>query len=312
MSQTKRLLFIGRPDDRSSYDTPGSMATRMAESGSGQIAYDSCTIEDLIFIFDGQKLMIIFDKDRSLTDYDGIFLLGWFKYAIHEDMALAVARYAEAKNIPLLNTEALFLRSRSKLSQYVIGALNDIKMTSFIVAPRGAPNNISSLMRQAGLGFPLIVKGVSASRGNDNYLVRSSAELQDVYQKSPEVTFVIQKFIPNDGDYRLLVMGDRVRVALHRQAQGDSHLNNTSQGGEAKLADLRDLNPAMLADSVKIAQLLRRPVTGVDMIVDNQTGEYYFLEANNMPQLSTGSLVPEKMRALDSYFCEWLADRRNH
>jgi len=101
-----------------------------------------------------------------------------------------------------------------------------------------------------------------------------------------------------------LVMGDKVRLVIHRQSQDDSHLNNTSQGGKATLVDLSHLPQKVLDDAIKMGKMLRREVTGVDMIMHKETGEYFFLEANNMPQLGTGSFVGEKLRALDEYLRE--------
>ncbi len=312
MSTGKKILFIGRTDDRVEYDTSWSMAKRMQENGQHDIAYEHCYIEDIVFAYDGQTLRV-YDgpSGQPIKDYDGIFFMGWFKERIHEDVVMAVARYAEANNVPLLNPEVLQLRSRSKLSQYVVAALHHISSTAFVVVGKTAPNKLTYLqeaMQRAKIDFPVIVKAGNASRGNDNYLVKSREELIEIYQNNPQHTFVLQRFVPNDGDYRLLVMGDRVRLAIHRLSQSDSHINNTSKGGAATVVGLDTLDPIMLEEAVTIAKLLRRTVTGVDMIVDKTTGRHYFLEANNMPQLSTGSNVPHKMRALDDYLFEWLQE----
>jgi glutathione synthase/RimK-type ligase-like ATP-grasp enzyme len=301
----KKILFIGRIDDRVTYDTSQSMAARMQEYTTSGISYDACNIEHLVFAYDGQELSVYDNQTGNhLDDYDGIFMLGWFKFRPHEDVIMAVARYAEAQGIPLLNTEALHLRSRSKLSQYVIAALHDVPMTPFVVTPDS--KHLPEALAKANIGFPLIVKAVDASRGNSNFLVHTNDELTAAYQSAPDHIFVAQGFVPNEGDYRLLVMGDRVRMAIHRRAQDASHINNTSKGGAAVAVPLAELNQDMLHDAVRIAQLLRREVTGVDMIVHKDTGKYYLLEANNMPQLSTGSLVPDKMQALDGFLAEWL------
>ena len=53
-----------------------------------------------------------------------------------------------------------------------------------------------------------------------------------------------------------------------------------------------------------MAKLLKREVTGVDMVRHKETAEYYFLEANNMPQLSTGRNVQMKLAVLDEYLNE--------
>lgn len=301
MSQQKRILFISRKDDRQSFDTATSMALFLQES---TIHYDACFLDDLIFYYDGQSLKISDAAGTDIDSYDGIFLLGWFKLKIYEDIAVALARYAAVKGIPLLNSEAGKTRSYSKLSQCVAAALGNVQTTPFVFSMNG--HHLQQGIAQSNLQYPIIVKAVMASRGNDNYLVKSQEELAAIINQNVDVQFIAQTFIPNDGDYRMLVMGDRVRLVLHRQSQTDSHLNNTSQGGAAKLVTVEDLPQSMIEQALYMADTLNRELTGVDMIVHKETGEHYFLEANNMPQLSTGSLVEEKMKHVDAFLTEWL------
>lgn len=299
---TKNILFVCRKDPRIDYDTADSMAAGMQKLASN-CRYEACDLEDLLFSYDGTELHVTNTvTGQDIREFDGIFQLGWFKSKLLEDLALSVGTYATAKGIPCLNTEAIHTRSRTKLSQYVIGALENIPMTPFVFSAN--PDELVNGIAAAGLPYPLIVKAIMASRGKDNYLVHTDVELSAVVHNQPDVPFIVQTFVPNDGDYRLIVMGDSVRFAMHRRATGDSHINNTSQGGQASSVDLQTVDQMMLADAVKIAKLLRREVTGVDMIIHKETGKYYLLEANNMPQLSTGSMVSEKLQALDSYLNE--------
>jgi glutathione synthase/RimK-type ligase-like ATP-grasp enzyme len=305
MSETKRVLFISRRDERRDFDTAQSMAGAMAKTDS-RLQYEAANCEDLVFSYNGTQLSI---QDaltgNGLDEYDGIFMLGWFKSGVLEDVALSVAKYAEAKRIPLLNSEALYTRSRTKLSQYVIAALHNISITPFVYCMD--QQHIVSYLPQTGIVYPLIAKSTIASRGRDNYLLHTQEALTTALTGQPNVPFVVQSFVPNDGDYRLIVMGDEVTVALHRQTQTDSHLNNTSQGGTATVHYVDTLDPTMLAQAVTMARLLRRQVTGVDMIIHRGTGQFYMLEANNMPQLSTGKHVDIKMTALNAFLDEVLA-----
>lgn len=300
----KRLLFISRRDDRHDYDTADSMAASL-QGAAKTMSYEACFLEEVAFAYDGKELTATNVRTgEDLSAYGGIFLLGWFKLRRHEDTALTISLYAQAKGIKIINSEALHNRSRSKLSQNVLAALYGTAATPFIIGMD--KDYLVEAAAASQLGFPMIVKSASASRGSHNYLVHDAEDMRRALKAAPPKIFVVQPFVPNEGDYRLLVMGGRVRMAIHRRSVGDSHLNNTSQGGQATIIDVGTLPPAMLADAVKIATLLKREVTGVDMIVHTQTGRHYFLEANNMPQLSTGSFVAEKAVALDRFFESWI------
>lgn len=300
----KTVLFLSRRDDRPDFDTAESMAKSL-QSHARNLDYESCFLEEVGIVFDGKKLnMINTRNDKDLAEYDGIFLLGWFKLRRHEEIALAVSIYAAENGVKTLNTEALHNRSKGKISQYVRAALADLSAMPFIACvDKGL---LPGLVRRSGIGYPAVVKSATGSRGAVNYLVQSEAELRTVLKEAPTKAYVAQPFIPNDGDYRILVAGGKVRLVIHRLASTGTHLNNTSRGGKANIVSIETLPQKMLDDAVAISGLLRREVTGVDMVVHRGSGQPYFLEANNMPQLSTGSFVQEKAQMLNDFFDEWV------
>jgi len=302
-----KILILCRRDDRESYDKQSTMLAGFSQFES-QNEYFGADYEDLVFVYDGTTLHVTDSvSGTDVADYDGIFLIGWFKTKALDDIARAVAHYAAAHNIPFANSEAYHGRSFTKLSQCVIAALNGAQVTPFVFAMDEA--RLMQAARKHFTEFPFIAKAVAASRGNDNHLITSYDQLEQVVRAEydPQMYFIVQQFIPNDGDYRILVMGGQVTRVIHRKAAGDSHLNNTSQGGTATLIEPSTLPQKVIDDSIALAKLLRREVTGVDMVCHKETGEYYFLEANNMPQLATGSNVPAKLTALDEYFSRLVA-----
>jgi D-alanine-D-alanine ligase-like ATP-grasp enzyme len=96
-------------------------------------------------------------------------------------------------------------------------------------------------------------------------------------------------------------MGNQVTAVIHRLAQDGTHLNTTSKGGTATYSPVDVLPKEVVEQSVRLSTLLRREITGVDMIQHAETGEFYLLEINNMPQLATGSFVENKFVQLDNY-----------
>jgi len=300
----KKILVLSRKDDRESFDTQQSMARELSATGMQQAAYTGVNLEDLLFHFDGEELKVTDSHTGvDIAGFDLVFMIGWFKTKVLEDVALSAATYIQAKGGKVLNTEILHTRSRSKLSQLVYATLHNIPVTRFYFSMNR--NVLTQALANGDLTIPYIAKAISASRGNDNYLFKSVDDLkvqQFQLESDSQIYYVVQDFVPNEGDYRILVMGSEVTLVLHRQSQTDSHLNNTSQGGKAQVVDIKTLPEQMLKDSITISNLLKREVTGVDMLIHKETGRYYLLEANNMPQLSTGAFVSEKMQALGKYF----------
>lgn len=304
MTNSKKILILSRREERPEFDTAKALVALLQQQ-SETFTYTPAFLEKIGIVYDGHNLRICDHQNNDIATYDAVFLMGWFKMRHHEEVAQAVSLYAEAKRVKVLNTEALHNRSRGKISQYVRAALSGISTMPFAVCINKA--RLAALAQQAGISYPMVIKSITGSRGRDNFLVHDDQELADALDSVPQKAFVAQPFVLNDGDYRLLIAGQKVRLAIRRQASDDSHLNNTSQGAQAELVDPSSLPSQMLKEAVIASNMLRREITGVDMIVDKQTGQHYFLEANNMPQLSTGSFVHEKAQMLDDFFGEWLA-----
>ncbi len=302
----KNILILSRKDDRESYDNKPSY-TKALEGIDTKCSYTIDEYENLLFWYDGNELKVqLGNSGVDIASFDAVFLVGWFQLKIHEDMALSISKYLSHKGVKVVNSEASFVRSKSKLSQYVVAAVNDISITPFLFSM--TPSVLAAAITEKWqYGYPVIMKGVQSSRGNDNYLVETAEEAHKyayTMKSDHSPWFVVQQFIPNEGDYRIVVMGDAVTAVIHRRSVTDSHLNNTSKGGEAQLSDASSLPQEVVDQSVKLAGLLHREVTGVDMIRKTDTQEFYLLEINNMPQLATGSYVTDKLQRLDNYFAE--------
>ncbi len=297
---SKRILVVSRRDDRTEYDTADSMAARLNEVG-GVAEYQACFLDELVFSYDGSELRVTNERtDEPVENFDLIFCMGWFNKGLFEEVITSLARYAMSKGVKVLNSETYTNRSRSKVSQYVVAVQNGLSMTPFCFSV--SHHGLLKGLERSGVDYPLILKAPFAGRGRHNFLVSSREELDKILAENSEITFMIQAFVPNNGDLRLITLGGEVRMAIGRQAQPGTHLSNTSQGGTATQVDMASLPPAMLDDAVRIASLLNREIGGVDMIIHKETGQHYLLEANNMPQLSTGSFVHEKAVTLNAYF----------
>lgn len=301
----KQILILSRRDERPNFDTSYSMAKKLDAQTSLDVEYSASFLEDLCFYFDGQSLKVTDTlNNRDLSFYDACFMIGWFKTRKLEDLALSAAIYLEACGKKVLNSEVLKNRSRSKLSQLVFAALNNVKTTEFLAI--NDINQLENFLKITKLNYPFIAKSASASRGDNNFLVKSYEELYKIVESLPTKIVLLQEFIPNDGDLRVIVMGGEVRLVIKRTSVNDSHLNNTSQGGKAEVVNIQEQDNEMLNQSVTISKLLGRDITGVDMIQHKGTGEYYMLEVNNMPQLSTGSFVDEKAVVLNEFLVSWV------
>lgn len=195
-------------------------------------------------------------------------------------------------NIPYFNTMSQDVRSSNKALQSAMFFKYDMPFPSTYYAEPG----IFFANVDTHFEYPFIIKDTNAGHGLNNYLVKNREEV-DAIQADPAVAdreFLAQEFIKNDGDFRVFLMGEKC-LPIHRVGDGSSHLNNTSRGGSGTIVDESALPEKALIDAKEIAKNFGYVMAGVDVIIDSDSGDYYFLELNSQPQIMTGAVVDSKL-----------------
>jgi len=168
--------------------------------------------------------------------------------------------------------------------------------------------------------FPVIIKGSGGDRGTRVFRANNLAELEklvrDLRKSETEEgkRYMLQEYIENEGDYRVLVLGEKVLGVMKRTSQSKNEFrNNYSVGGKVEVADLPEEVKKL---AVKAAKVCGLSVAGVDVMAKNPSGlrpapldrgaakemsnnpnDYVILEVNKGPQFSgfmkaTGIDVP--------------------
>lgn len=245
---------------------------------------------------------------QSYRDLDGVYIANW---RLAPEIAMALAKYMTSRKKAVLNGEILHFPAVSKLGEMVLMANKSIPMPdSFFVRNKYLQSMVKQQKLPAGFDFPLIVKSVVGSMGADNWLVKSFADLDAIVSVDRDDMLVVQQFIPNDFDYRVLVFGGSVRAVIKRSRldQAATHLNNTSAGALGEMIDLVDFPDYLKTIALSAAKATKRSdLAGVDIIIDSTNGNPYVLEVNKSPQIETGSNVDIKTRIFVEYAQERIA-----
>lgn len=295
------VLFPFKKDRR--LDFAGFVNSVNKHSKSGDLAVQG-SLKNLVFEIRDSKLKITESMSgRDLKDFKAIYIRRLKTKTQEKVTALSIA--AKAWGIDVINSENTNLQSFSKVTELVALALAGLPVPDTILA---AKSEVKSMLKndQWFLEFPLIMKSANASVGAHNFLVKSKKELKEILNQ-PEyekTIFVYQQMVPNDGDYRFLITGNKVGVIIHRSAVEGDHRNNTSLGASAKLKKESDFKPEVIKDAVLAAKALHRELCGVDILIDKETGKHYILEVNKKTMLDEGTFIPEKMRAVSKFFEE--------
>jgi ribosomal protein S6--L-glutamate ligase len=110
-------------------------------------------------------------------------------------------------------------------------------------------------------------------------------------------SFLLQEYIPNDGDYRIFLLGYRVLGAFKRQKKEEKLTLNRSQGPSEVLVEIPE---AVVDLAQKAARALKVEICAADMVIDERTGEPVIIEVNEAPQFHvlekrTGINVAQKI-----------------
>lgn len=263
-------------------------------TGLRNFEYSFTSIQRLTFKITNGDAKLLAENSTSLDEFSLVI----FRNAkVTPDLSAAATLYLQAKKIPYANGIEGSGSWVGKIAQMVLYALSGIPVPDTICV-----KNYRDLVAIAGSGFsrPYILKDNQGLAGRRNFLIESDVAAEKALDGRKE-TYVAQTYIKNDGDYRVLFVGtDKAPMIFKRTSSSDSHLNNTSQGGQAALVSLDSFPKAALGDARKAAKLFGRDICGVDVIFDGE-GNHYILETNETPSLATGFRPDLKINMLDEF-----------
>jgi glutathione synthase/RimK-type ligase-like ATP-grasp enzyme len=292
------LLVGGLSSDGQDNPSLQEFSAYMHEVLEGEYRIASTYLDDIVYTItpDGFEA---YDarSQQGIGDVDVIYIRGP-KMRLLSTHAYYLSRYCAARQIPCINDYSLYYPG-TKLSQAIIFKQND---APFLPTMYGVRKEALITRAAEVFGFPYILKTNVGSHGDSNYLIKQQADAEAILASEPGVDFLAQGFCPNDRDYRVLCMADK-HLIFERRGQADTHINNTSKGGEATRTD--DVLPADILEKChRISQELNLKISGVDVMPHLETGAFYFLEINSQPQLRTGALLSNKKDMLRELFAD--------
>ena len=188
-----------------------------------------------------------------------------------------VLRHLEKLGVYTLNNSDSIRIARDKLATIQMLASNNIPIPKTILAK--LPLNIDLIKNE--IGFPLLIKKVTASLGKGIVLCKKQRELEDIADVLDEnQDFIIQQFIKESSgqDIRVLVVGGKPLDAILRKGKRGSFKANHAQGGTVQPIEL---TPEMEWLAIESANLLGLEIAGVDLLFEG--GSYCVCEVNSVP-----------------------------
>jgi len=225
---------------------------------------------------DKGKWEILF-KNHSLSELD----LFYFRNVGDKNEALPVLlEYATENNIPVVDQYlrklgGAFRKKKSCEAMMLLKSKISYPRSIFISNPEELKEIANSQKK------PIILKSTSGRHGTSTFLLKSNSQLTKVLMGRNTINFLIQEYIPNDGDYRLFLVGHKVVACFKRQQKEKKLILNRSQGKSQFLKKI----PALVAkEADKATEILGVEIAGVDMVIDKRNQKPVVIEVNQAPE----------------------------
>ena len=198
------------------------------------------------------------------------------------DFALSLLRFFDSQGVYCCNTAATIQVAMDKLwtSQVLMQHHLPVPKTLSVHYP------LDLKLIRSELGFPLVLKNVSAMSGDGVTLCETESAFVDLtqflYSCNPNLNLLIQEYVETSfgSDLRVFVLGDRVVSAVKRSAV-HGFKANVSLGATVTGFSL---TPEIELLSVQAAECLGLDIAGVDLLFTD-TG-YTICEVNSSPGFS--------------------------
>lgn len=289
MTHMKKVLLIARARSDEAKQKAENFADKMRAQLQDDIEISSCEISELLFEVGESGMAITHpQKGFDLREFDLVIIRHIGAYAVE---AHAITLYCQHLGIKYTDEYLNRLLLDNKLStEFLLWSQGVTQL------PRTFYGPTDELVKKLDdLGGKAVLKDNEGSKGRLNFVVRSGDEIRAITTEHADVHFVLQEFIPNDSDLRVLVLNNKPKLVIKRSGDGTTHLNNTSQGGQAVIVPLGEISQEILDVSVRAAAITKLQVAGVDVVINKETGAFSILEVNNAPQVSSGSFMDEKV-----------------
>ena len=285
MKKVLLLTSVKQTGRKPTYLAEEAFVEKLSQSLGDEVSITLAALPELMYQTGTTTKIWHPTEGYDVADFDAVIIR---KVGNFLELGIAIAHYANYHKIPFTD-HYLLTNGNGKLACAFIRALKALPVPETLYGP------VDQVLASQLVQFPVVVKADLGHAGQDNYLVHDAAEYKTILDTHAGQIMVTQSYIPNDGDYRVLVFNHKPVLAILRKKANGSHLNNTSQGGAASIVALDDLPQKLLRAAARASRVEKVQVAGVDMMIDIETGLHKIIEVNRAPQIPSGTFIDEKI-----------------
>lgn len=200
--------------------------------------------------------------------------------AITPYFSLAIIRHLERLGVLVLNQSTAIETVKDKLYTQQILAASNLPVPKTMLVK--FPIDVELVKKQ--LGFPVVVKLISGSKGSGVYLSDTPENFEDlmtlIESTKSSANIIIQEFIASSHgrDLRVFMIGGRAVACMQRVSTDGNFKANISRGGDAQPFALTPEIEMLAIETVREVGL---DIAGVDLLFD--ADHFKVCEVNSSP-----------------------------
>jgi RimK family alpha-L-glutamate ligase len=234
-------------------------------------------------------------KDISITtNRNDVFFSSWTKKISFKDATVrlwrpqlynirevkiynAMIEYIHQKNIIFLNK--FFLKNNPEISNKIIQHITLSQYTKRLINPTLYFESKEEFLKNINkIRYPIIIKPVDGSKWTWVKKINDKDSLLETFKYLEVNHFLFQKYIPNNGDIRIIYIWGKYIGAMMRKWQENSIVNNYSQWWQVTQYQV----PKNIRNELSsVVKNLKADIIWIDIIIKKWT--YYILEINKNP-----------------------------
>jgi len=234
--------------------------------------------------------------DTDLKDFDG-----WYFRSVGSELEWSklLQLYAKKYSIPVVDeyllNEGPLRRFKSVMSWQLKEAGVNYPKSAYIETLKDLDKFLQK--ENNGFEFPVIVKLSQGGRhGMGTFFIKDIGDLEKMEHvleqrkekmkassgKAPVFRgFLVQEYIENDGDFRVMTVGYKCIGGFKRQVKEEKLILNKSVG---KSEGIVVMPIEVVETAEKAAKALEVEVAGTDLVRSKKDGKIYIIEVNEAPQ----------------------------
>lgn len=290
------MLLILKDKKKSVLGTEKTIKIIKKKLEKKNVPTDIASFED-IELFIEKNNVRAFVKNEPFIKYKTVYFR---RVGDERNLAFILSSIAKKNKILFIDKLYSVTNEPGKLKQTAAMALAGVSVPKTYYASQYDKKSLDNATKF--LGLPVVIKISRSRKGLGVFLARTEDEALKIVKNRPRDEIIIQEFIPNNFDYRVLVLGNTLGCVIKRERSDKTKefRNNVYLGASEEFMDISKVSLNIKKEAFHAARVADIQVAGVDVVIGPDNKSYIF-EVNRSPAFTFNEKISNELGSLAEY-----------